>query len=54
MCGGLKMLRRLYNHLNLLQPVNEKPHNNSLSYLKACAIESCERSLRAATHDYKS
>ena len=39
------------NDLNLLQPVNEKPHNNSLSYLKTCAVESCERSLRAATHE---
>ena len=51
MGGGLTKLRRLCNDLNLPQPVNEKPYNNYLSYLKTCAVKNCERSLGAAAHE---
>ena len=50
MGGGL---RRLCNDLNLPLPLNEKPYNNYLSYLKTCAVKNSERSIRAAAHELR-
>ena len=50
---GLTKLRRLCNDLNLSQPVNEKPYNNYLSYLKTCAVTNCGRSIGAAAHELR-
>ena len=48
MGGGLTKLCRLCNDLNLPQPINEKPSNNYISYLKTCAVENCKGRPRAA------
>ena len=53
MCRGLTKLCRLCSGLNLPQPINQKPYNNDLSYLKTCAVKNCECSLGAAAHELR-